>query len=379
MFRTTTALIGALLVLLTLVSGLLTTTVRADVVISLQPVDANGDPVTFPVVAGTEVSVEILVSVDGEHNPLRDVRLFQFDLRNTSEKITTKSFEWIFDPGLGRGSWFSVITLPSAGTAYTGLVSEPGLIMHLSDTPTPVAAFRMVVAGAGTLDAVNAGADNADLTARVQAGFDEFRDFWPGLGNLKGGTLAVTVASGESPGDDGQGGSGGGGSGDGGADPGDGGGSQPGDDGSGDDGGGADDGGADDDGADDGGAGDGGTDGGGADDGGADDGGADNGGADGGGSDDGGADDGGTDDGGATDGGADDGGADDGGATDDGATDGGATNGNDNLPVDGIDDETSDDKPGGRGFCGRGMIGPVFFSLCVLTAVRSGRRFGRLS
>ena len=323
--------------LLVFIGALLPAHADANVIITLNLRDAEGVDLSGAVVSGSTVYGELLLAVEGEDDPLQDVRLIQFDFTNTSESLTVQEFEWTFDPGEGRDMYFMSSELPMPQVAYVQSARMPGFILDLTNEPIPVATFEVVVTGEGRLDAVGADLEGADAGAWVRAGFAPTQSFQPALENLTGETVDLAVAedptSGEpDPGDSGQDGddpsdAGDDGGDDDGDDPGDDGGDDPGDDGGDDPG---------DDGGDDPG----------------DDGGDDPG------------DDGGDDPALPGDGGDD-------------VTDG---DGGDGDPGDGGDaggegDGADDDGSGGAaGTCGAAMIGPSLFSLGLLTAVRLRRR-----
>ena len=324
------------LALLLIVGGaLLPAHAGADVIITLDLSDAEGNALTGPVPSGTTVFAELLLAADGEDNPLPDIRLIQFDFIRTSETLTVQEFEWTFDPGQGQDLYFISSALPLPQVAYIQLSGIPGFILDLGGDPVSVATFEVVVTDAGTLDALGADLEGPDAGAWVKAGFDPTQSFQAVLGNLSGGTAELTVVDeptpgGGEPGDSDQ---------DGDPDPGDPGG-EPGD---GDDDGGdpGEPGGDDpDDGSDDGDDGDAGD---------GDDAGDDTG------------DDNGDDPTTPGDNGGDPGDGD-GGTADPG--DGG----------DAVGDADGQAGDGAAGRCGPAMIGPSLFSLGILSAVRMRRR-----
>lgn len=173
----------------------------ADVIITMDLSDTEGNALAEPVLAGTTVFGELLLSADGEDNPLPDVRLIQFDFTSTSETLTVQDFEWTFDPGQGQALYYTFSELPLPQVAYIQTAGVPGFILSLDGDPISVATFEVVVTDAGTLDAFGADLEGPDAGAWVKAGFDPVQEFKPVRGNLSGGTAELTVTGGPTPGD----------------------------------------------------------------------------------------------------------------------------------------------------------------------------------
>ncbi|MCH7704811.1 MAG: hypothetical protein IIB61_06845, partial [Planctomycetes bacterium] len=100
--------IATLLTLMIAVSSAMTAA-RADLIITLQPVDADGTPIAGAVAPGAEVIVDVLISVDGDDNPLADLRMFQFDFAGSSPSIELNSFIWRVD---SEAYGFAISDLP---------------------------------------------------------------------------------------------------------------------------------------------------------------------------------------------------------------------------------------------------------------------------
>ncbi len=67
---------------------------RADLVITLEPKDADLNPIVGEVPVGSGVFVDLLLSVDGDDVPLPDIRNLQFDFAATSSSIELGIFTW---------------------------------------------------------------------------------------------------------------------------------------------------------------------------------------------------------------------------------------------------------------------------------------------
>ena len=182
-----------------LAAALLSTRAGADVIITLNLSDSEGNALAGPVPPGTTVLGELLLSTGSDEDPLPDIRLIQFDFTNTSGLLTVQGFEWTFDPGQGQSMYLLFADLPVPQVAYSGMGRMPGFIVDLGGEPVPVAEFQVLVAGGGTLDALGAELEGGDAGARVRAGFDLSLEFQPVLGNLSGGTAELTVTGGSTP------------------------------------------------------------------------------------------------------------------------------------------------------------------------------------
>jgi hypothetical protein len=176
----------------------------ADVVITLGPFLENGQPVAGPVALGTDVVVDVLLSVDAEDDPLPHVRMIQFDFEATSPLIQLVAFTWTVD---ANAYSFQDPEFPQ--TNVTSIYFEPGPgLLTLTTDPVKVASVDITIDGAGTLDVVNP--DNtdpnfgADIRARFDGGPGTYSDL---LGNLRGGSHTFSATS-NGGGDNGGGGGG---------------------------------------------------------------------------------------------------------------------------------------------------------------------------
>ena len=70
---------------------------HADMIVTLDPKDANGNPPAGAVASGSRLFVDIFLSVDGDDNPLSDLRGLQFDFGASDETIERVEFIWHVD------------------------------------------------------------------------------------------------------------------------------------------------------------------------------------------------------------------------------------------------------------------------------------------
>lgn len=165
---------------------------RADLIITLQPVDADGMPIAATVAPGAEVAVDVLISVDGDDNPLADLRMFQFDFADSSPSIELNSFTWHVDPQ-GYGLAFPDLPVPSV---ISLLFSSDPSLLTLTEEPVRVATIVVTVNATGVLDAINP-APNPGKGAWFKAGFDLPLDFrLDPEDNLAGGTIELVADEG---------------------------------------------------------------------------------------------------------------------------------------------------------------------------------------
>lgn len=190
--------------LLIALCGLLTHSgfARADVIITLEAFGSNGQPISGAVAPGTDVVVDILLSADGEHDPVPDVRLIQFDFDATGSGIQLVSFTWTVD---ANGYSFQDPDLPLTNVTSIYMGSAPGLLA-LTANPVKVASVEITIDGSGTLDLVNPTNTDPNYGADVRAGFglsEPQEQFTFMAGNLQGGSLAFSVTGNNGGGDGG--------------------------------------------------------------------------------------------------------------------------------------------------------------------------------
>ncbi len=172
--------------------------VAADLVITLEPKDADMNPITGPVDPGTQVVVDVLLSVTADDNPAADLRGLQFDFAATSAAIEVSEFTWLLDPGISDDFYLQFDILPVPSATFIGMSGLEGMILNLDETPIRVASVTVTVGGAGTLDT---GATDPASGATFRAGFVAPVDFSVAFGNLSGGTFDFSLPEPDSDGD----------------------------------------------------------------------------------------------------------------------------------------------------------------------------------
>ncbi len=189
---------------------------RADVVLELRPVDHAVMSGVITVDSGAEVTIEVYLSVTDDQVLLEDVRFLRFDFSATSAGLELAQFTWTLADAVppGGGSYLvdpdpamppaTPTLLPSI--VYLGLSSMPGTILNLATEPARVATFVVRVSEAGTLDALNASADVADISTAADGGglfasFDEPATTYSLTNdNLRGGSLEFAIRMDGEPG-----------------------------------------------------------------------------------------------------------------------------------------------------------------------------------
>ncbi len=182
-----------------LVSVLLVADVGADLILTLVPNDASGNVVTGSVPSGSHLDVDILMSVDGDDNPLGSLRLLQFDFYSTSESLVLESFAWQVDMG-AYGFQDAMLLQPGAFSPCTGGGTP---CISLSDVPLLVATVRVAANASGVVNTVGeSGIDGATLALfeatdpNSQSPLTVFSLFGS---NLIGGIVEITVADSSPP------------------------------------------------------------------------------------------------------------------------------------------------------------------------------------
>ncbi len=167
-------------------------TARGDIVVTLEVSDADG-PVTGRVRPGTELFVDILLSVRPEDDPLKELRSIQLDFRGTGAGLELTDFEWLFDELGLPGSYFADLDLPSFARAdHIGA----GDILDLDSEPLSVGRATITANDSATFDVTGAEVadpDNVDQGLRFRAGVDDPRDFSIFDGDVQGGTVSIRV------------------------------------------------------------------------------------------------------------------------------------------------------------------------------------------
>lgn len=168
----------------------------ANIVITMEATDANGDPIGETVAAQSVLTVDILLSVDEEDDPLLDLRTVQFDFEGTTVALVTRNFRWILPPGVESDSYTQFAALPRPRLAYATNSRVGNSIIDLDQTPQLVATMEVTVNSSGTLDLRNVGADQTGEGLLLRAGFTEPVDYTVDARNVSGGTLRLTVTGG---------------------------------------------------------------------------------------------------------------------------------------------------------------------------------------
>ncbi len=164
---------------------------RADVVVTLEARNALGQLVNNPVDSGTDLIVDILLSVDATDDPLVDVRAVQFDFGATDDGITLGTFAWRLDTTT-YALQSSALPTPSVTTLIT---AADDTLLQLTQTAVRVATIDITVNATGTLNAI--GPTRADRTsdASLTAGFDTPLVFSLFEGNLVGNTVNLQATT----------------------------------------------------------------------------------------------------------------------------------------------------------------------------------------
>jgi len=173
-------------------------TAIADVVITLEAFTAGGQPIIGPVAAGTNATIDILLSADAEDAPVEDVRFIQFDFEATDDGIALLAFTWSVDE---NGYSFQDPDLPLTNVTSIMIMSTPDLLI-LTQEPVKVASVDILINGSGTLNVVNPANTFDDFGADVRAGFTTRERFNAMAGNMQGGSLDFTITDGGGGGTD---------------------------------------------------------------------------------------------------------------------------------------------------------------------------------
>ncbi len=197
-------------------------TAQANIIVTLTPRDADGTPVQGSVVSGSQVLVDVLLSVDAADDPLENVRDVAFDLAGTSPGVQVDQFTWSLD-SIESDSLYTLTNDLSTPTAeYRGLNRTLNRIVDLSTVPVRVAMIETTVNNSGVLSVVDPNNTSA-TAARILADFATGVEFSVANANLVGGSVAFFVADAPGPDQGGTAGDGSGGALDGGGTAGDGG------------------------------------------------------------------------------------------------------------------------------------------------------------
>lgn len=184
------------------IGAILATGVRADVIVTLKPMDTDMNPIVGNVPAGATVIVDILVSTDDGEGRVEDVQLFQFDFGATGPAIELGTFTWFVDTSAYGFRSGPTATQPLAWAISLLSSSDPGLI-NLEPQPVRVAAIEVTVNGNGTLNIIGSTDIGQTSRASIDAGFSPRVSFSLAAGNLTGGTFQFVVGEAPGPGNGG--------------------------------------------------------------------------------------------------------------------------------------------------------------------------------
>jgi len=177
-----------MLVLVALFPLIAAVSARANLIVTFAARDNLGRDVTGDVVPGSKLEIDILLSVDGDDDPLSDVRSIALDFSESDPMLVLDAITWQVDQA---AYGFLVTDLPKPSATSLAFSSQPGLLV-LDGTPQVVAILDVTVNGAGVLDA-GFGPGGA---AKVSADFNAPVEFTGSGVNVSGGTLALTVPGG---------------------------------------------------------------------------------------------------------------------------------------------------------------------------------------
>lgn len=152
-----------------------------NIVITLQPTEASA----LPAAPGAQLEIQVLLSVDGDDNPLDELRLIQFAFDGSDEALEIGAFTWSIDTSLYLE--FASSPRPVFSLTFVGSGATEGLLA-LDGTPLEVARVLVTASGTGSLDAGLAEG------AQFQAGFGAPNVFSGAEGNLSGDPLLIEVS-----------------------------------------------------------------------------------------------------------------------------------------------------------------------------------------
>lgn len=167
---------------------------KADIVVTLAAF-ADGEAVEGPVEPGTVVTLDVLLSVTPDEDPLPEVRSLQFDTQAAADGLEITDYEWTLDEqGLGP-NYFLDSEPPIVGADHI-----VGSILELTVEPVRVGRFTVVANGPGLFSLTGGdGADpnNVDEGLRFRVGFADPVDYSVFEGSVDGGTINVEVGDGQ--------------------------------------------------------------------------------------------------------------------------------------------------------------------------------------
>ncbi len=177
----------------------LASTTRADIIITFEATNVDGEPIGETVPAQSMVLVDILLSVDEADDPLLDLRTIQLDFEATTVTLVLDAFLWELPVGVEDDSYSSFEGLPRPRLVYLSNTRVGNSIIDLDQSPLRVATVEVRVNSSGTLDLRNVGGDQAEEELLLRAGFEDPVDYTLDARNVTGGTLRLTVEGATGP------------------------------------------------------------------------------------------------------------------------------------------------------------------------------------
>ncbi|MBI1827811.1 MAG: thrombospondin type 3 repeat-containing protein [Planctomycetes bacterium] len=168
---------------------------RGAIIITLQ---ANNGDLSTGVAPGSQVAVDVLLSVDAQSDPITDVRLLQLNFRLTSPGIVLSDFLWLLAPTIDDTLYQESTVFPQPIATYIASSRREGQILDLDQIPVLVASFTATVNGSGAIDMRFK--DIHDITTNnltiIRAGFGTEDSFVFSDRSITGGRLTITVVGG---------------------------------------------------------------------------------------------------------------------------------------------------------------------------------------
>ncbi|RJP33319.1 MAG: hypothetical protein C4547_12490 [Phycisphaerales bacterium] len=164
---------------------------RADVQITLEA-KVGSEPLAGPVERDTEVTIDVLLSVTADDDPLEEVRSLQFDFRSTDDAIEVTGFEWLLGDLGFPANYFEEDQPPIVRANHIGV----GNLLALTQTPARVGRVTVIARESGTFDLSGgdvADEDNVDEGLRLVAGVAAPHEFSIFAGDASADTVDVEV------------------------------------------------------------------------------------------------------------------------------------------------------------------------------------------
>ena len=177
------------------VSFLIASAAPAEIAVSLRALDVMGNPVSGPVAAGSQLTIEVRIAATGDDTAIPDIRDFVLDFSASTDTLGLIAFAWEID---ATAYAFQANSLPSPNAATIFLQPGPGLLT-LSNASELIGVLTVSVAGGGTIDAVTGDPVAGFGGAAFNAGFEEPREFSVANGLVTGGRLDIVVTGSPPP------------------------------------------------------------------------------------------------------------------------------------------------------------------------------------